>query len=119
MDIASISRAEHEDLFASVDELTASETVGPPEEQTAAAGTDGPMLELLPHGSTFDEPVSVSFDISSMVAEQPQATEGAVLLVLRQSGEDGPWLPLPEDELLTVDAEGKATVQLRSFSNFR
>ena len=113
--ITSRSRKEHENLFASVDALT-SEVAG-----SSAAGTDGPMLELLPHGSTFKEPVSVSFGISEgdgggMIGQEPQEREGSVLLVLRQSKEGGPWLPLSDQESVKVDAQGKATVQLRSFS---
>ena len=52
-----------------------------------------------------------------MVGQEPQEAEGSVLLVLRQSREGGPWLPLTDQESVTVDAQGNATVQLRSFSD--
>jgi hypothetical protein len=38
--------------------------------------------------------------------------------MLRQADADSPWLPLEQDEPITLNADGQATVQLRSFSRF-
>ena len=34
------------------------------------------MLQMLPHGSTFEQPVAVSFDLKSMVAGMEDGEEG-------------------------------------------
>eukprot|EP01044_Picomonas_judraskeda_P003183 COSAG03_NODE_256_length_9839_cov_4.859754_5_plen_1545_part_00 len=84
-------------------------------EQSSADTVDGPMLQLQPHGSTFEDPVLMSFDLASMTAGMAVGDEG-VLVVLRQPGPGQPWVPLSEGESITI-VNGRAIVQLRSFCN--
>ena len=112
--VRSFDSEEHAELFARTDELT-----GTTAEET---GMNGPMIELQPHGSTFKEPVAVSFDMTKMVDKWSYWKSGSgsdgVLLVLRQAHPSAPWLPLAEDETLDVDENGVATVRVKSFSRF-
>eukprot|EP01045_Picozoa_sp_COSAG04_P007338 COSAG04_NODE_381_length_15461_cov_843.360370_16_plen_340_part_00 len=108
-----------DDVQHSLDDLTRDSTLNPTE-QADANGLNGPALEMLPHGAKFDEPTEVSFDISNLISKAQDETDeqNAVLVVMRQAEEGYPWLPLDPQEELTVDAQGQATMRLRSFSRF-
>ena len=92
------------------------------------------MQDLEPYAATFTEQILVKFNLSSSESHSgfpvfrtspaperspPIFTEEeddkGVLLVLRQESPDAPWLPLLENETLTIDASGRATLRLRSF----
>ena len=59
---------------------------------------------MLPHGSEHAEPLLMQFDLSEAIQKMEQ-TDHAVVLVLRQSESTAPWLPLQDDEHVSVDAK--------------
>ena len=73
--VSTFSDDAHHAMFAGIDALAEKgveeEFSGyvTPADRKAGTGTNGPLLEMLPHGSTFEEPVAVTFDIRKMVDE--------------------------------------------------
>jgi hypothetical protein len=81
------------------------------------------LLKLMPHGSTFEEPVEVSLDINDAKVRaspsQDGAPEGYVLVPLRRQSIQDPWeFILEEGEEVTVDDEGNAKLLVKSFSYY-
>ena len=96
-------RAGNETVFESADALVPDADVH-----------EGPMVQLSPHGCKFSaEPVRMSFAIDRLV----EGHEGdAFVVVLRMRPGVAQWVPLEEDERLTVSPSGVAVVELREFS---
>ena len=73
------------------------------------------ILMMTPHGSKFTQTVDVTFDISSEISS---LKEDSVVIVMRKTTLDAPWEPLIDGESVTVNADGTATISVRSFSWF-
>lgn len=82
------------ELFAELDGQT----------QAGDSAKHGPILELLPPCAEHAEPLLMQFDLSEAI-EKTEQTDHAVVLVLRQSESTAPWLPLQDDEHVSVDAK--------------
>eukprot|EP01043_Picozoa_sp_COSAG02_P070203 COSAG02_NODE_12337_length_1561_cov_1.062927_1_plen_388_part_10 len=91
-----------------------------PDEGDSRAEADvvhGPMLELLPHRSHFDELVEINFDVSHMAKHMSKDEEG-VLVIMSRDGPGEPWLPLVNEETLSLDDETqRATLTIAAFSH--
>eukprot|EP01043_Picozoa_sp_COSAG02_P040328 COSAG02_NODE_3254_length_7085_cov_102.140281_7_plen_859_part_00 len=96
-------RAGNEKVFESADALVLESDVH-----------EGPMVQLSPHGCKFSaEPVRMSFAIDQLV----EGHQGdAFVVVLRKRPAVAQWVPLEENERLTVSPSGVAVVELREFS---
>ena len=97
-----LQRAGNEKIFESADALVLD-----------AEALYGPMVQLTPHGCKFTgEPVRMSFQIDRLVEDY----EGdAFIVVMRKRSGGGTWLPLEEDERLSISPSGLAVVELREF----
>lgn len=98
-----MNRASNEQVFDSADALVLDADVH-----------EGPMVQLTPHGCRFfSDPVRMSFAIDRLV----DGHEGdAFVVVLRKRPGVAQWVPLEEDEKLTVSPTGVAVVELRELS---
>lgn len=89
------------------------EAIPKPVDLPEGAMCQGPLVDLLPWGCSFNTPAEFSVDVAAMVGNY----EGdALFCVLRQDSEDGPWTPLGSDESLVVSASGMVTVKVMSFA---
>eukprot|EP01052_Picozoa_sp_SAG31_P040876 SAG31_NODE_6040_length_2197_cov_1.075786_1_plen_708_part_00 len=124
-----------EELFSSTEALLFEPPAASPA-ATPPSSPRGPLLELLPHGTRFAEPMPLSFDLPAAAVyaspdDEPapeqvpagdalfDAPEDAeVLLVLRRQAPGGPWGLLSEDgESVGVSEDtGKVVVNVKSFS---
>eukprot|EP01043_Picozoa_sp_COSAG02_P038415 COSAG02_NODE_2960_length_7651_cov_6.331435_2_plen_888_part_00 len=120
--LRSVERVDAEDMYSSSHEMIDQAKRDPAivdhfseEVVNAIDITHGPVVEMLPHGSKFDEPAAMSFELGdTRIDELP---EGAVLMAFRKEDPDSPWAALADDESFEVDtATGRVTAQLRSFS---
>ena len=88
--VQSLRLDQSKELLSIVDDLRIAS-----DRSLSSTGISGPILEMRPYGSIFEQPVSVSFDLASMLARAEEARrssddgeqdQGCFLLVLRQSG---------------------------------
>ena len=74
---------------------------------------DGPLVQLTPHDAVFkDAPFRFSFGLGRLIEDH----EGdAFIVTMRDPAGPDPYMPLREDESLTISRDGVATVELREF----
>jgi serine/threonine protein kinase len=116
----SVERSDAEQMYSSSEQMLSQVTQDPDiaqeEGRDAMQPKHGPILEMLPHGSKFDEPAKLAFDVARPDQDDDEE-DAAFLVVLRKQGPEAPWeFPMEDGESLTVDADGRADLQIKSFS---